>query len=263
MMASAETVTLVWHYSPTDFFEAPVDESEDKYKLRIEQGKIEAVLDASAYDASRNMSETIIEEIRWRFFAARLSKRREFTIIGNSSMTRLAASGRQEVSINIGLNLNAMVPSIRPETMATDAAGRVTHDSKKARLDNEKAFEATIHQLYGDSTLESLLSSHGRAIHNPSTVLVHLFEILDVFKRKFHHWECVCSKLNFPTEKHTRLWALANNEPLNQGRHAGTKDPADLRDATPQEVSEAWDIAEALIKAYVAFASTESTGRNT
>ena len=86
MMASAETVILAWHYSPTNFFEDPLDVSEGAYKLRIEQGKIEVELDASTYDASPNLSETILEEIKWRFLAAQLSKRRAFALNGNSPM---------------------------------------------------------------------------------------------------------------------------------------------------------------------------------
>jgi hypothetical protein len=81
---------------------------------------------------------------------------------------------------------------------------------------------------------------------------VHLYEIRDALSQHFGGGSAATAALQISSAQWSRLGQLSNNEPLTQGRHRG-KQLGVLRDATNAELTEARDIARAMIESYLAY----------
>src|SRR5262245_18724200 len=94
----------------------------------------------------------------------------------------------------------------------------------------------------GSLLLRNLLQSYSRAVSDPSNELVHLYEIRDALSKHFGEEELARKALGIPNTEWKRLGALANAEPLEQGRHRG-RHPDGRRSATQAELHDARQIA--------------------
>ena len=86
------------------------------------------------------------------------------------------------------------------------------------------------------------------AIDEPEIELVRLYEIRDALAKHFGGEHEARKALNLSAGEWSRLGYLANEAPLNQGRHRG-KQAGELRDATDAELTEARNIAKGMLKA--------------
>jgi hypothetical protein len=66
-----------------------------------------------------------------------------------------------------------------------------------------------------------LLKSYRAAVNDPADEFIHLFEIRDALKKHFGGEHNAKKQLGVSDTRWTRLGKLANNEPVEQGRHRG------------------------------------------
>jgi len=89
-------------------------------------------------------------------------------------------------------------------------------------------------------------------VDDPGNELIHLYEIFEALSKHFGAQEKARHCLHFTKAEWQclkRLGQLANDEPLEQGRHRG-RHPM-LRPASPQELAEARTIAKKLVEAFM------------
>jgi len=96
----------------------------------------------------------------------------------------------------------------------------------------------------------AILKSSRAAADEPEIELVRLYQIRDALAKHFGGKTEAQKALGISKDDWSRLGDLANDAPLNQGRHRGKK-IGELRDATQAELNEARSIAKGMIRAYL------------
>ena len=135
-----------------------------------------------------------------------------------------------------------------------DVAGNVVRDTRRERLDRERAFrEAVARVLPRDPLLRKMLLSYQGAVGDAGNEFFHLFEILEALKTRFRSDAKAQAALGIEPTAWSRFFALTNDRRFQQSRHRGQQ-LAELRKATPAELEEARGIARELIEAYVRWA---------
>lgn len=132
----------------------------------------------------------------------------------------------------------------------TGEKGRAVVDTKRDRVEKKVELAELAAAHASDHVLASMLRSFDTAVRDPDNELVHLYEIRDALVARFGTEAAARTAIKLDKKRWSTLGRLCNDEPLKQGRHRGSKPAVPLRDATEGELSEARDIARAMIEAY-------------
>ena len=242
-------VVFEWSFTPTDYFEVPIEIVRDDYTLTIAQEQAEARLDSAAYQANPSIRRTLHDGLNDRFLGVQLLTHRAYEL-SRSTMTRVHPDGRKDFFLEVE-PARIVIAGHPVDFQVRDKDGNITADSKRDRIE-KKGSLADLVSTYraSDETLASLLRSHDAAVRDPNNELVHLYEIRDALSFKFGGDKGARSALGISSTDWSRFGLLCNNEPLRQGRHRG-KIGAALRDAAESELAEARRIARAMTEAYL------------
>jgi hypothetical protein len=241
-------VVLEWAFTPPDYFEQAIEVRRDDYVLRIENGKAEARVKPSAYDADPNYRLALHEGLNDRFLAVQVLTHRAYDL-SKPSMYRLHPDGRRDVTLFVDSAHIKITGDL--DLFVKDKDGNVIADTRRDRIDRKKYFAYLVEKFRAtDRVLEGLLNSYASAVRDPDNELVHLYEIREAVATKFGGERGARCTLGLGDSKWSRIGQLANDEPLKQGRHRGKK-IGNLRDATETELSEARSIARLIIERYL------------
>jgi hypothetical protein len=244
-----EIVVLEWKFSPPDYFEEVIHIDRETYSIIIENGRIEARIDPTAYDQEHRMRDELHEALNDRFLGVQLLTHKQYEL-SNASMYRLYPDGHKDVTL---------FPEPIVMTMTIDSTdiivknneGNIVTDTRRDRIQKKKKL-AELAEKYRskDQVVESILKSYKSAVTDPENELVHLFEIREALSSKFGR--ATRATLGISMSNWSKLSMLANDEPLRQGRHRG-REVGRLRDATESELKEAREIARKMIEAYLQY----------
>lgn len=106
-----------------------------------------------------------------------------------------------------------------------------------------------------DATLDQMLKSYQKSVNDPDDELVHLYEIRDCLSKKFGSKKNAISNLRINEKEWDEIGKIANNLPLNQGRHRG-KFVGNLRNAENAELEKARKSIVCLIEKYLDYLET-------
>jgi hypothetical protein len=218
--AMIQIVVLEWNYSPPDYFEQDIKIERVEYDLRIGNGKATARVMSSAYDASPNYRHSLHESLSNRFLAIQLLTHRVYNL-SMPSMYRLHPDGRKDVTLIVeSLFQKQTTSSI--DLIVKDKNEKVISDTRQDRINSNLNFANLVEKhSKTDDVLRALLKSYNDAVKDPDNELVYIYEIRDAIAHKFGD-ECNAeSILGISKNKWSRIGALANDEPLKQGRHRG------------------------------------------
>ncbi|WP_075072594.1 hypothetical protein [Longilinea arvoryzae] len=247
-------VQLKWVYTPTDFFEEKETTLLPDYEHTIENGEVTVSMDLNEYQSLPGTQEQLHNLLIGIFRGAALVSQKPFTLKAGGQET-IYPDGRRDVSLQIDSAVIKMTAGTI-DIIVKDQNGQVIADSKQERL-NKRRRLSILSAKYRDNdpVVESILSSFEKSLNNPETALVHLYEIRDALAKKFSGEAIAKRELGISSSKWSRLGRLANDEPLNQGRHNGVHIGA-LRDATNSELEEARNIAIEMVVAYLEYLKT-------
>lgn len=250
----AEVVLLEWTFSPPDYFEETVRVTYDDYQLTIADGKVEARIDSSVFDAQPTMRADIHSELDNRFFAVQLLTHRVYKL-SKSGMTRIDRDGRRYIFLEAE-PIVAKATLLAADFRVTSKDGTVATDTRRDRMERRRTLAELAARHANDSLLARLRASYRAAVEDPNDELIHLYEIRDAVGERFGGESAACATLGISVSYWSRLGALANSESLGlrQGRHRGK---AAFRDATAAELAEARAIARGMIEAYLAYLDTD------
>jgi len=241
-------ILLEWRYEPKNCIEEPYPIQEVDYVIDIDNGTAKVILDFK-YENDRNIIEKIRHRLEKEIQIIQLLIDKPCKLIDYEPReTWYHADGRIERIISTNANLDTSSMSIDFLVIGED--GTIRQDTRKERLENQRLLLDLINKhIDRDATLEAIIKSYSAALKDPENEFIHLYEIRDALKKCFENEkEDASKKLNIKKEW-KKIGKLAN-EPLRQSRHRGNF-VGKLRDATPEELTEARQIAKAMIQSYV------------
>jgi len=241
-------ILLEWRYEPKNCIEEPYQIQEVDYVIDIDNGTAKVILDFK-YENDRNIIEKIRHRLEKEIQIIQLLIDKPCKLIDYEPReTWYHADGRIERIISTNANLDTSSMSIDFLVIGED--GTIRQDTRKERLENQRLLLDLINKhIDRDATLEAIIKSYSAALKDPENEFIHLYEIRDALKKCFENEkEDASKKLNIKKEW-KKIGKLAN-EPLRQSRHRGNF-VGKLRDATPEELTEARQIAKAMIQSYV------------
>lgn len=140
----------------------------------------------------------------------------------------------------------------RADFVMTDATGKIVRDTKQDRIDRKRILaELLAKHRPRDRTLGRMLDSVDAARRDQADELVHLGEVFEAIRARLTAADPAALKASWKAAD--RLRSLCNDSNLRQGRHRGMQPETELRDAMPEELDEARNLARHLVEAYVAW----------
>ncbi len=245
-----DVVTLVWSYSPEDYFEKPVRVPHPKYDITIADGKVQARLSPQCLEEIPSIYEEADNCVRNCFFVEQLGTHAPFCL-SRPSVHRLRPDGRTDVTVLVE-PLELTVSLARPDIVITNVNGKVVTDTRTERTQKQRRLRCLAAKHSTDRLLRTLRASHDAAVRDPANELVHLYEIREALTTHFRGQPKARCALRVSRRQWSRLGVLANRAGLKQGRHRGEAGGR-LRDATEEELREARSIARSLIEGYIQF----------
>ncbi len=79
-MTMNDIVVLEWKFSPPDYFEEVIRIDRKKYSIIIENGRIEARIDPTAYDQEHKMRDELHEALNDRFLGVQLLTHKQYEL---------------------------------------------------------------------------------------------------------------------------------------------------------------------------------------
>jgi hypothetical protein len=244
-----DNIELEWHYTPQSYFEERVVLEREGYSIEINAGRITAKMTADVFESQPSLDDSLSKQLNDYFLGAQPIRRQPFEIQGGA-ITRVRPDGRRDTTIGLG-TASMNIKGGHVDLVYTDQEGRV-HDTRRDRIDAAKTLAERSVRHATDQTAHKMLGSFDAAVRDPDNELVHLYEVWDALREKFGDDTSVKEALGISSSARSRLGQLANDEPLNQGRHRG-RHAGSLRDATAEEMDEARGITRDMIAAYLKY----------
>lgn len=244
-----DIVVLEWIFSPPDYFEEAIRVEGEGFVIVIEDGKVEARISSALYNEHHEMRDVLHNKVNDRFLGIQLLTHKPYEL-SQSSMYRLDSDGHKHITMFAeSANLMTIFGSV--DFVHRDKDGNILSDSRRDRIEKKKELaELVAKHRQHDNFVDSMLSFYEAAVHDPKNELVHLYDIWEALVKRFGKEKTAKATLAITDSRRRRLGALANDEPLRQGRHRGKK-VGHLRDATDSELEEARSIARNMIEAYL------------
>ena len=242
-------VVLEWEFSPPDYFEEAFEIPHQDCTMTIADGKVRAEIEPATFEANPNMRKELHDVSNSMFLTELFSTRRAYKL-SKSTMTRVDPDGLRHFFLEAEPG-HYQISGKTVDSQVTDKDGNVISDSKRDRIEKKRRLRELVSKHYAiDATLASLLQGYDRAVRNPNSELVRLYEIREALIKKFGNKKSALSKLDISSSKWDRFGRLCNDPTLRQGRHGGRAGEA-LRDATEGELTEARETARAMIDGYL------------
>ena len=250
-------ISTEWEFSPSNYFEERVVIEWDTYTIVIDNGKVEARIDASVYNLDSKTLDKFHDEVNSRFLGMQVVTHKSFTLSKPVHLYKLYSDGRRDVTVfpqPAVVTASAAIGGV----VITDKNGNIISDSRRESLEHKKRVAELVTKHHQDQTLKLILLSYDRAVNYPDTELVHLYEIRDTLKQVFGSEKKAREALSINKKDWSSLGKLANDEPLHQGRHVGEKAVEELRDATASELEEARRIARGMFETYLNYLENQN-----
>lgn len=241
-------IEIEWNYTPPSYFEEQIICEREGYSIKIEDGHITAQMNADVFDSQPGFRDSLTQKLKDYFLGAQLTRRQPFEIHGGA-INRVWPDGRRDTTLVVQSAVHKHIVG-NVDLVLTDGEG-VVHDTHRDRIDTTKNLsELSARHAATDRTARKMLYSFDAAVRDPENELVYLYEVWEALQTKFRGEEKARKALGILRSARSRLTHLANDEPLNQGRHRGSH-AGSLRDATTDELDEAMTIDRDMIASYL------------
>jgi hypothetical protein len=214
-----ERTELEWKYQPDDFFEAPYRYSDSEYELSVEGGRVIATLCVPQDPVNEELDARIRGQVEDLLLTRQIQVRRLYDLQGPRIYQHV--EGRRNVVIQVPAA--AVVVSVgQPDFIIRDAAGNIVRDSRAERIaEHTQQLYFITSKLAQSPELREMMKSYSRSIEDPSNELLYLYEIRDALSKHYGGEGEARVALSISNAEWKRLGRLANEQPLEQGRHRG------------------------------------------
>jgi hypothetical protein len=237
-----EKVTLQWSYAPPDFFEEPAEIEGERCTFHVDGG----IARAGVTGIEEKEYVRIHDELNGLFLGLQLCDDRPYAL-SHFTVIRTRPDGTADIGL---LASDAIKVTAHFDAQVTGADGKIKSDTRQERIEAKRKYAAASAKHLNDPTANAILQSYRAARNEPQVELIRLYEIRDALGKHFGGESEARKILGISKDAWSRLGKLANDEPLNQGRHRGWN-VGDLREATEGELTEARSIAKDMICVYL------------
>ena len=238
---------LEWVYKPDDFFEATYGDADTEWTLHIKGGRAVATLTVPHNPVDETLEKRIAAHVETIFRVRNLQAHRPYELEGPRIFQHVGE--KKHVTIRLSCAI-ALGEAHSPDLVLRDAAGKVVRDTKRERV---AELDALIHTVAPKATrssdLRALLEIYDRAVSDPRNELIHLYEVRDALTKYCGGKKHARAKLKISNSEWKRFDHIANEEPLEEGRHRGLH-MTGRRNATCEELEEARSIVRKWIEAF-------------
>lgn len=247
-------IKLEWTYKPENYFESKYNKEFRDFNLEIDKGyaKISPIQQDVIIEELITFGYKCILQI---FKIRQVQKHEKFEFNEDVTIYRQLESGQivKDIRIFFKDSIELKFEGFTADIIISDANNNEIVNTKKDRIINHHKQIDNILKLEKNEVIANLLESYEKAVINPKTELVHLYEIRDAIQKFFNGKNNAIEKLNFGSNKWDKLGLICNALPLNEGRHSGLKEK--LRNADESELNEARQITSELITAFISYAN--------
>lgn len=170
---------IKWTYSPANYFEEPLQISEEHFELIAQDGKVEAKVD---HNPRPDLCDQLDTELRLRFQGVQLVSRDPYKL----SQPSVHCRKPDRTKIFLCEGTIAAKASVSADFKITDKNGNVIANSRAERIERKRSLGilAAKHGI-SDTVAGKILQSYNNAIDNPDNCFVYLYEITDALKKHF------------------------------------------------------------------------------
>src|SRR5690606_37338503 len=189
-------------------------------KVSIGDGNVRGEFEPTRYQEGRDFRDLVHRAVTNRFLAQQVQTHEHFDLSA-AAMTCEHADGRRDVTAFIEpLALKLSVGQI--DVVLTDAQGNIVQDTKAERLAKQEKFRTDVADLLpADLTLKRMLQSFNTALRDKDNLFIHLYEIREALTSEFGDGRQARETINLSQSQWSRFGRLANEDPLQEGRHRG------------------------------------------
>ncbi|MDM4014623.1 hypothetical protein [Roseiconus lacunae] len=245
---------LEWTFTPSNYFEQELDVQVEGVTIAIRDGSAEARIDSKTYEQDSSLHERLHEHLVQAFRGTQLIALKPFEL-SRPTKTRIRPDGKREMYLEASTSV-AFVKSSGVDFVVRKADGTVI-DSKAERLAAKRELAELVRKHSSDDHLAAMLNSIARALTDKANCLVHLYEVRDSLSSKFGGKKQAINALSLSSSQWSELGRLANDEPLQEGRHRGKMIHA-LRPATKEELDRCKGLATKFVVAYLQYLESQS-----
>jgi hypothetical protein len=185
------------------------------------------------------------------FLTRQLQEHRTHTLQGPRVYQHKAEQKNVDIRLSAAISITISVG--KPDIILRDQAGNIIRDSRVERITaHNSQLDSIAPKLAHSPVLHGVFMSYSQSISDSSNEFVHLYEVRDALRHYYGNIGAARIALNISRNEWERFDALANEEPLEQGRHRG-RNIGGLRPASDEELEEVRSIVRNWI---IAFAQT-------
>lgn len=255
-----------WTFEPETLFRLGEDQIESKlddYRLLVSDGEVKIIIpDLNILKGWPNLQDMKKELRRGveRFLDSQ-SIWKHTTYELHFDDYNIPSSLESKIDKALSLSASATIKtSSHSDFRVIDEDGNVQFDSKENRKHRSEKMGRLINKYYYDDvTAYFITRRYRKSIEDPDNEFIHLFDILEALKDKFDTGnKGIQKRFGIEKDKFNTFCALANNEPVLQGRHRG-QHVENLRDATDGEREAARQIGREMVYGYLKFLDEENS----
>jgi hypothetical protein len=199
--------------------EAPCRCGTPDWELLFEDGRGVATLRVPQDPIDPGLDDRIRVQIESVLLVRQLQVHRTYQIEGPRTYQNV--EGRKHVASRVA-SAALTFSAEHADIVEPDSTGKVVRDTRAERIaGHESMLQSLAPRAASSSLLRGLFQSYSRAVSDPANELVHLHETRDALSEHFGGREAARTALGISKTEWQRLGALANAEPLEQGRHRG------------------------------------------
>jgi hypothetical protein len=231
---------LEWSYRPLDLFEEDYLVAEADYDLRFAAGKVVATLRIPQDPVPPDLETRIESHVKGVLEMRQCQARRPYELHGPVGHHYDGTGKSVMIRAGTAVGRGHM---LAPDVVISDADGRVLRSTRMDRVSSDFAtLDVVAPRIKRSLTLRSMVESYAASITDPANELVHLYEVRDALTKHFRREGLARKALGITAAEWRLLGQLANDAPIEQGRHRG-KHLAGRRPASQRELEEARTIA--------------------
>ena len=243
---------LEWIYNPKNFFANDIIAENEKYNLKISNGKI--IIELKKYDpqiAHKNFNNCVES-----YFISKTIKDRIIYEIKEGASIFEDENGKRSKSIKPEVIQFIKTLPLKKSivTLKLDKEGNVIEDTEEKEKREMQEFLLKIQNaLNKDKIVSHLIESYKNSIRFPNDELVYLYEIIDAIQTYFNGKSKALKALNITQAEWSDLGQICNSMPLKQSRHRGQM-IGKLIDSK-NEIERARNISQKFIRSFINYLS--------